>query len=123
MHDDSIKYWELKDSIPFGQSFWLRLSCLKLINNKFEIAVFRSNPDMQMVDIDIYFYNIYFDEITATSFYNNVKNKMINLGQSLNFETFENVILEVEKKIPELNRYKNSVSYTYPQDLFGEEYQ
>jgi hypothetical protein len=123
MHDNSIKHWELKDSIPFGQSFWLRLSCLKLINNKFEIAVFRSNPDAQIVDIDIYFYNIYNDEMTATNFYDSVKNKMINLGKSINFETFDNVILEVEKNIAELNRYKNSVTYTYPEDLFGEKYQ
>jgi hypothetical protein len=123
MHDNSIKYWELKDSIPFGQSFWLRLSCLKLINDKFEVAVFRSNDKAQMVDIPIYFYNIYNDEITATNFYNNVRNKMIDLGKSLNFETFEDVILEVEKNILELNRYINSVEYIYPEDHFGEKYQ
>lgn len=122
MHDNNVEYWEIK-SLSHVAAFWFRVNTIKLPNNKYETAVFRSNPEGMICDMYIHFYNTHKTEEEAVEFNKTVLDKMNTMVTYQHMgNDFEAVLDKITADVPELSRYKRSVPYEYPTDIFGETY-
>lgn len=122
-YDKNIKHWEIKDIINFNSNLWIRLCTIEIITGEFETTVMRSGPEGGINNLYIYFYNIHNkNKDAAIKFHNSIKDKLVNLSFLVNEKNFDNLIFILEKQVPELNRYKESIPYEYPKDIYGEEF-
>jgi hypothetical protein len=117
-HDYNIKHFDIRDIIFFKPNLWIGVFTIKLVNNKYETVVVRSNEKKNYASLHIYFLNVHVkNELAAINFHNFTKNRLSEISKDFNNPNFNELLDYIEKNIPELNRYRNSVDYEYPKDV------
>jgi hypothetical protein len=121
-HDPTIRHWQIKNFIEFPNKYYIGLLTIRLINNKYETTIIRSNDRNIIPDLYIHFLNVNLNEKDAVTLHDLVKDKLFMLSKTIVPLSFEDLLDKIESNIPEINRYKESVPYQYPDDHNGEGY-
>lgn len=122
-HDDTIKHWELKDIFLFKPNHRMKLATIKLINNKYETAIVECDHEGKTLNFYIHFLNSYdYTEPMAKKFHQFIARRLQDLSESFDSPSIDDLFDTIEKEIPQIKRYRNSVPYEYPEDLYGKTY-
>lgn len=117
-HDYSIKHFDIRDVVFFKPNLWVGVFTIKLVNNKYETVIVKSNEKKNYGSLHIYFLNVTIkDESAAIDFHNFVKDRLSEISKDYNNPNFNYLLDYIENNIPEVNRYRNSVDYEYPKDV------
>ena len=118
-YDIKVSHWELRSVIGFNNKFYFRVNTIKLINNKYETAVMPCDPNGKLTDLYIYFYNTHTTQDEAADFHVEVATLLEELAKSTS-EEVEDLVQYIDTNMRILTRYKESVHYSYPEDILGE---
>lgn len=121
-HDPTVRHWQIKNFVRFPNNIHVGLFTIKLINNKYETTIIKSNERNIIPELAIYFLNVNLKEEDAISLHDIVKDKLYMLSRTTNPQSFDEVLDIIESNIPEINKYDKSVPYQYPDDHNGEGY-
>ena len=117
-HDYDIKHFGMRDAVLFKPHTWLGLFTIKLVNNKYETVIVRSSENATYSGLYIHFLNVHVnDEQAAIDFHNFSLKRLKEIAETFEDPNYYAAIDYIEKNIPELTRYHNSVPYEYPSDV------
>jgi hypothetical protein len=120
-YDDKVVHWELKDVINFNNKFFFRLNTIKLINNKYETALMPCDPLGKLTNLYIYFYNQHINQEDAEDFHKQALFQLQELTKNTS-EEVKDLIYHIDENVTLLHMYRESVPYSYPEDILGETY-
>jgi hypothetical protein len=117
-HDYGIKHFDMRDAVFFKPNYWIGLFTIRLVNDKYETVIVKSNEKCAYASLYIHFLNIHVkDREAASSFHNFVKGRLEDISKDFENDNYNLLLNYIEENIPELNRYTKSVPYEYPKDV------